>query len=164
MVCLLLFVLNVSSHLWCADDTRSLPLVVTSSTRHLSQAPPHVWKELSETAAKQLSSHFRSTFFPVMPYRNLDKLIVCQGRSFSCWLIVLVFPGCMGASDVFCFKQGCFWVPCLSRALPCDLRDTIINSASFWVQIRNYLKLVLLCLSPFSLCPNLCAVLFISVS
>lgn len=63
MVCLLLFILNVSSRLWCADDTRSLPLVFTSSYYHLSHAYPHVWKELSETATKQLSSYFRSLFF-----------------------------------------------------------------------------------------------------
>lgn len=146
--------LNVSSHLWWADDASSLPLVFTSSNHHLSHAYSHVWKEVSETATKQLSSHFRSPFFHVMPYRNLDKLIVCQGISLSCWLIFLVFPGWLGASDIFCFKQGSSFLSHLSEQSPGPCSQGHRDKLYFTLGMDEKPSQAFATLSPFLLCPK----------
>lgn len=154
--------LNVSFHLWWADDASSFPLVFTSSNHHLSRASPHVWRDLSETATKQLSSHFRSPFFPVMPDRNLDKLIVCQGRSLSCWLIFLVFPGWLGASDVFCFKQGSSFLSHLSEQGPGPWSQGHRDKLYFTLGTGEELSQAFATLS--SSAPNDTTTLFISAS
>lgn len=92
--------LNASFHLWWAVDASSLSLVVTFPNDHLSHAYPHIWKEQKQNNFQVILEVFRA-----MPYRSLDKLMQCQCRSFSCWWIFLVFPGCLEGSDVFCFKE-----------------------------------------------------------